>query len=263
MSIIFSGASAIVTGGASGIGQSIVRILAARGVHVIVADINIDAAEAEASVLRAKGHEAVAEYVDVTDASSVERMVAGTEQRWVQVDFLFNNAGIIYIGELLDMGDDAWKRTIDVNLWGVVNGVRAIYPRMAKRGSGCIVNTASISGLAPSPGFTIYSASKHAVVGLSQSLRAEAKKYGVQVNVLCPGFVRTPMVTNANFTGMDGAAAAINVQKRTPFGGPDQVATDLIKGIERDKPVIVTPAIAQGSHVAFALRAVHRRAIRR
>jgi len=107
------------------------------------------------------------------------------------------------------------------------------------------VNTGSIAGLGPAPGFAIYAATKHAVVGLSQSLRAEARQYGVQVNVLCPGFVSTPMVRNASFAGMDGAAAAAAMRKRGAFAEPDQVAADLMKGIERDTPVIVTPASAR------------------
>ncbi|MCX7157418.1 MAG: SDR family NAD(P)-dependent oxidoreductase [Rhodocyclales bacterium] len=245
MAIVFKGAAAIVTGGASGIGQSIVRALAARGARVVVADIDGEGAEAEASALRAKGCEAVAKTVDVTDAGAVERLVAGVEKRWGQLDFLFNNAGVIYVGELLDMDDDAWQRCIDINLWGVINGVRAAYPRMARQGSGCIVNTGSIAGLGPAPGFTIYAATKHAVVGLSQSLRGEARKYGVQVNVLCPGFVSTPMVTNASYARMDGAAAAASMRKRGVFTEPDLVAADLMQGIERDTPVIVTPATAR------------------
>jgi NAD(P)-dependent dehydrogenase (short-subunit alcohol dehydrogenase family) len=245
MGIQFKGASAIVTGGASGIGQSIVRALAARGARVVVADIDAAGAETEASALRAKGCEAVAKTVDVTDAGAVERLVAGVEKRWGRLDFLFNNAGIIYVGELLDMDDDAWQRCIDVNLWGVINGVRAAYPRMAKQGSGCIVNTGSIAGLGPAPGFTIYAATKHAVVGLSQSLRGEARKYGVQVNVLCPGFVSTPMVKNATYANIDGAASAAHLRKRGLFAEPDQVAADLMKGIENDTAVIVTPTTAR------------------
>lgn len=245
MAIVFKEASAIVTGGASGIGQSIARALAARGARVVVADINGPAAEVEAAALRAQGHDAFAETVDVTDATAVERMVANTEARWGRIDFYFNNAGIAYIGELLDMGNDAWQRTIDVNLWGVAHGIRSVYPRMVKQGSGCIVNTASVAGLAPSPGFTIYAATKHAVVGLSRSLRVEAKQYGVQVNVLCPGFIRTPLISNAKYSGMDGVVAANDIQKKAPFAEPDLVATDLMKGIERNKAVIVTPASAR------------------
>ena len=245
MGIVFKGASAIVTGGASGIGQSIVRALAARGARVVVADIDAAGAEAEAAALRAKGCEAVAETVDVTDADAVERLLAGAGQRWGRVDFLFNNAGVIYIGELLDMDDAAWQRCIDINLWGVINGVRAAYPRMVRQGSGCIVNTASIAGLGPSPGFTIYAAAKHAVVGLSRSLRGEARKYGVQVNVLCPGFVDTPMVRNATFANLDGAAAATDLRKHGGFAEPGKVAADLKKGIERNTAVIVTPATAR------------------
>ncbi len=192
MTVQFKGASAIVTGGASGIGRSIVRALVARGARVLIADIDAHGAETEASALRSQGHEVTCEAVNVSDFDAVNRLVGDVESRWGQLDFLFNNAGVVYIGDLLDMPDGAWRRTMDVNLWGVINGVRAAYPRMARRGSGCIVNTASIAGLAPSPGFTIYSTSKHAVVGLSRSLRGEAKKYGVQVNVLCPGVVSTP-----------------------------------------------------------------------
>jgi len=245
MTIVFKGAAAIVTGGASGIGKSIARALAAREARVIIADIDGEGAEAEAAALRAKGCEAAAKTVDVTDAAAVERLVADVEKRWGRLDFLFNNAGIIYVGELLDMDEAAWQRCIDINLWGVINGVRAAYPRMVQQRSGCIVNTASIAGLGPSPGFTIYAAAKHAVVGLSRSLRGEARKYGVQVNVLCPGFVNTPMVRNANYAKMDGAAAAAAIRKRGAFAEPDQVAADLMKGIERDTPVIVTPATAR------------------
>jgi NAD(P)-dependent dehydrogenase (short-subunit alcohol dehydrogenase family) len=196
MTVQFKGASAIVTGGASGIGRSIVHALVTRGAHVVIADIDVGAAESEASLLRSKGYEVTSNLVDVADLDSVIRLVSDVKSRWGHIDFMFNNAGVIYVGELKDMTDEAWKRTIDVNLWGVINGVRAAYPLMVDRGSGCIVNTASIAGLAPSPGFAIYSTSKHAVVGLSQALRAEAKKYGVQVNVLCPGVVNTPMVVS-------------------------------------------------------------------
>ena len=171
--------------------------------------------------------------------------------RWGQVDFLFNNAGVVYIGDLLDMPHEAWKRTMDVNLWGVINGVRAAYPRMVRRGSGCIVNTASIAGLSPSPGFAIYSTSKHAVVGLSQALRGEAKKYGVQVNVLCPGVVSTPMVTNAHFSGIDGSGATAELRDRTPFAEPDRVAADLMNGVTRDKAVIVSPSSARFAMTVF------------
>jgi NAD(P)-dependent dehydrogenase (short-subunit alcohol dehydrogenase family) len=222
MAVQFRGASAIVTGGASGIGRSIVHALVTRGVRVVIADIDANGAEAEASALRAQGHEVTWQAVNVADFDGVNRLVDDVESRWGQVDFLFNNAGVVYIGDLLDMPHEAWKRTMDVNLWGVINGVRAAYPRMVRRGSGCIVNTASIAGLSPSPGFAIYSTSKHAVVGLSQALRGEAKKYGVQVNVLCPGVVSTPMVTNAHFSGIDGSGATAELRDRTPFAEPDR-----------------------------------------
>ncbi len=190
---IFKDKIAIVTGGASGIGAALARDLARHGADVLLADIQIDAALGVAAKITASGGRAAAHYVDVTDSEAVARLVARIAAEKGRLDYMFNNAGIAVIGEFRDLPAADWKRMLDINVSGVFAGTAAAYAVMIRQGSGHIVNTASVAGLVPSPGFAAYSASKHAVVGLSTSLRAEAAGYGVKVSAVCPGFVRTPI----------------------------------------------------------------------
>jgi NAD(P)-dependent dehydrogenase (short-subunit alcohol dehydrogenase family) len=186
----FSGATAIVTGGASGIGRALSEALARRGAPVVVADRNADGAAEVARAIVAAGGSARSEALDVTDAAAVERLVDETAREHGRVDLMFNNAGIAIIGEETDVSLDDWRKVVDVNLWGVVHGIRAAYPRMVRQGSGHIVNTASLAGLSPAPFEISYTATKYAVVGLSRALRAEAAAHGVKVSVVCPGFIQ-------------------------------------------------------------------------
>ena len=167
----YQGAIAVVTGGASGIGLAMCRRLAELGATVVVADINREAGEVAAASL---GGEFL--LVDVADAASVQAMVDEAVKRHGQIDYLFNNAGIAIVGSVRDTPVSDWYRVFDINVRGVVHGIDAVYPLFIKQGFGHIVNTASIAGLIPCPGLVAYSASKHAVVGMSTGLRAEAVK---------------------------------------------------------------------------------------
>lgn len=187
-------AVAIVTGGASGIGRALSEELAARGCSVVIADIDGDDAETLAAALRKAGRQASARQVDVTRYTEVSQLVSETFAAHGRLDYLFNNAGIGSAGEVLDYTLEAWTRVIDVNLNGVVHGVHAAYPAMVRQGYGHIVNTASMAGLVAMPSTVSYSASKHAVVGLSKALRIEAQGLGVRVTALCPGVIRTPLL---------------------------------------------------------------------
>jgi NAD(P)-dependent dehydrogenase (short-subunit alcohol dehydrogenase family) len=189
----------MVTGGASGIGRALSEELARRGASVVLADLQGEEAAAVAASLSASGRNAAAATVDVTDFASVERLVDGVARKYGRLDFVFNNAGIGVGGEVRDHTVDAWNRIIDVNVRGVVHGVQAAYPVMLRQGFGHIVNTASMAGLMPSPLTTSYSATKHAVVGLSKGLRIEAAAFGVRVSVLCPGVIRTPLLSGGRF----------------------------------------------------------------
>jgi NAD(P)-dependent dehydrogenase (short-subunit alcohol dehydrogenase family) len=190
----FTGTVAVVTGGASGIGRALCEALARRGARVVVADRNAAGADEVARASAALGGQARGAAVDVTDADAVEHLIDETVRDDGRIDFLFNNAGIAVFGEELDVSLEDWREVINVNLWGVVHGIRAAYPRMVRQRSGHIVNTASMAGLSPACLELSYTASKYAVVGLSRGLRAEAAAYGVKVSVVCPGFIDTPIL---------------------------------------------------------------------
>ncbi|MEU5862453.1 SDR family oxidoreductase [Nonomuraea sp. NPDC047529] len=235
---------ALVTGGASGIGRAVARELRRRGVAVVIADVDEKAGERAAADL---GLEFA--RLDVTDAEAVTALVTRVRAERGRLDFMFNNAGIAVGGVTRELTLDHWNRTIDVNLRGVVHGVRAAYPVMADQGFGHIVNTASLAGLVPAPLMLPYTASKHAVVGLSLALRAEAAAYGVRVNVVCPGFVDTPLLDHANpglpqnEVAAHARSAAVRAQGR--LYPVDALAADVLRGVARNKALIVAPASAR------------------
>ncbi|MFD1933805.1 MULTISPECIES: SDR family NAD(P)-dependent oxidoreductase [Nonomuraea] len=227
--------TAFVTGGASGIGRALALALSAKGVAVTVADL----VPPEAPSM---------EYaeVDVTSADAVRAAVHQVRQRYGRLDFVFNNAGIAVGGHTEELTLDHWNRTIDVNLRGVVHGVHAAYPIMIEQGFGHIVNTASMAGLVPAPLMLPYTATKHAVVGLSTALRAEAAAHGVRVSVVCPGFTDTPLLDNANpglpytETGARARSAAVRAQGR--LYPVESLAADIMRGVARNQAIIVAPA---------------------
>jgi NAD(P)-dependent dehydrogenase (short-subunit alcohol dehydrogenase family) len=240
---------AIVTGGASGIGAALVRALTGRGATVVVADIDEAgaAASAERAAMAGRGPAAAA-AVDVTDPAAVADLVSRTVAEHGRIDFMFNNAGIAVGGLAEELTLQHWDRVIDVNLRGVVHGVQAVYPVLLRQGRGHIVNTASLAGLIGVPMLAPYSATKHAVVGLSLALRAEAAARGVRVSVACPGFVDTPMLDNAN-PGLPPTAAAADGRAAARMAGrlydPDLLAADVLRGVARNQAVIVAPASAR------------------
>ena len=181
----------IVTGGASGIGKAIAAELVARGSHVVIADLDLAAAQAAARKL---GPRTDAVELDVVDAAAVRAVVDAVVAEHGRLDVMVNNAGIGLGGLLEELDERHWDKAIDVNLRGVVHGVTAAYTVMRRQGSGHILNTASLAGLIPAPSMLPYTTTKHAVVGLSTALRAEAAALGIRVSVLCPGFVDTPLL---------------------------------------------------------------------
>lgn len=191
---------AIVTGGASGIGSALVMDLARRGASdIVLADLQEEPANAVARDVERLGAKVHVDVLDVRDADAVERMAAHAMKRAGRLDYVFNNAGVGVFGEahLLEATD--WDLVLDVNVRGMVNVVRATYPRLLSQGFGHLVNTASLAGLMPTPFLSVYCASKHAVVGLSKTLRIEAARYGVRVSVLCPGVIRTPILRGGTY----------------------------------------------------------------
>lgn len=261
--------TAIVTGGASGIGLALAAELVRRGVHVVLADIAGDKAEEEAGRLEGRGSVVTAE-VDVRDASAVERLVQDTHAERGRLDFLFNNAGIGVGGDTIELDLEHWNRAVDVNLRGVIHGVHAAYPIMIGQGHGHIVNTASLSGLVPAPMITPYAATKHAVVGLSASLRAEAAGYGVRVSVVCPGVIETPILDStgpADLPIVPSAARGGREMLVRLAGRPypaSALADDVLRGVGRNKAVIIAPRRARVIwHVQRLAPSLVRGAVRR
>src|SRR5210317_73915 len=176
----FKGKIAIVTGGASGIGRALCEELGRIGAIVTVADLNLEGAQEVAKSINEDGGQAGAEQLNVAKADEVKRVIEGTYSDHSRIDYIFNFAGILIVGEAFDMDTEDWSRIFDVNLKGVAYGTAIAYPIMVQQGFGHIVNMSSYQGLIPAGAATAYSATKHGVIGLSTSLRSEAVQLGVK-----------------------------------------------------------------------------------
>ena len=242
---------AIITGAASGIGQALASAMVTRGDTVVVADIDGDGAERTAGDLTRRGPGTAAPaVVDVRDAGAVQALVDQARGKYGRLDVMVNNAGIGIGGDISELLLAHWDRLIYVNLRGVVHGVHAAYPVMVEQGSGHIVNTASLAGLLPSPGLTPYAMTKHAVVGLSLSLRLEAAANGVRVTAVCPGVVDTPILDKGGpddlpKPALSGHAREFFRHYQPRFYSPDRLAQDVVRGIDRNAALVVAPASAR------------------
>ena len=243
MALSVSGKIAFVTGGASGIGAALTAKLIDGGAEVWIADRQIGAAHELAQRLDSGGAKAHAIELDVRSYPSFERAVAEAVQQSGRIDYLFNNAGIGVSGEVDSYTLDDWNDVFDVNLRGVVHGIQAVYPIMIRQHSGHIVNTASMAGLVASPGLGSYTATKHAVVGISKALRVEAERHGVQVSVFCPGVIRTPIMTGGKYGRMNISDEEVlkKFSERLRPMAPEVFAERALRAVLRGDAIIVVP----------------------
>jgi 3-oxoacyl-[acyl-carrier protein] reductase len=190
-----SGRTAVVTGGAQGIGEGIVERLALAGAQVAIVDLKFDQARDVADRLGKKGLKAFGGQVDVSDRVSVEKMIRFVLDQAGQIDILVNNAGIAgRAAPIWEQTDQDWQRVIDINLSGVFYCCRAAIPHMLERGYGRIVNIASLAGKEGNPNMTAYSASKAGVIAISKSIAKEVAEYDICVNSVTPTVIRTPIL---------------------------------------------------------------------
>lgn len=244
----FMGKTALVTGGGAGIGRSLCLAFAAEGMRVVIADREADRAEQVAAEVEAAGGTALPQACDVTDRTAVERLKEAVNGTFGAVDILCNNAGVVQEGPLVEAPQEDWDWVFNVNVWGVVNGIRAFVPEMKARGSGHVLNTASLSGLYAMPGSGVYTASKYAVVAISETLRIELRPNGIGVSVLCPGFVHTRIdETTRTRPGIEDLPSP---EGGPPLGWcePEDAASRVIAGIRENRQYIYT-------HAGGALRA--------
>lgn len=236
---------ALVSGGASGIGAAIGRALGRRGAEVVLADRQLELANEVAASICQAGGAARAVELDVRSLDDFRSVARDIVERSGRIDYLFNNAGIGVGGEMDGYAPRDWDDVIDVNLRGVAHGIQAVYPRMIEQRSGHIVNTASIAGLVCTAGEGSYTATKHAVVGLSKALRIEARRHGVRVSALCPGVIRTPILTGGkysrmNYTGLSDEALLAQWERLRPME-PDVFAEQVLDAVAKDEPIIIVP----------------------
>jgi len=241
----FNGKVVAITGAASGIGRETALAFARRGARLAVADIDGQRLQGVRQELEGMGAECITRVVDVSDAQQVEEWCEDVYREMGRVDVLYNNAGIGIAGRLEDVSLEDWEWIVGVNLWGVIHGCHYFYPRMvAQGGGGHIVNTASGAGLAPLPQMTAYCCTKYAVVGFSETLRAEAAQHGIGVSVICPGIVDTPITRSAKLCSPTDSSTTQELQERLVriYGRrgytPDRVAAAVVKAVERNKGVV-------------------------
>jgi len=238
--------TALITGGASGIGRAFAEELAEQGVEVILADRQIELAEEVATAIRQAGGRATASQLDVRDAVQFQQVVDETVGRTGGIDYFFNNAGIGVGGDVASYTLADWDDVFDVNVRGVAYGIQAVYPVMRAQRSGHIINTASMAGLLPTGEAGSYTMSKHAVVGLSKVLRIEAREHGVRVSALCPGVIRTPILMAGKYGRTNLAPdAEPTMMKLWEQLRPMDVrvfARKALRQVARNVPIIIVPS---------------------
>jgi NAD(P)-dependent dehydrogenase (short-subunit alcohol dehydrogenase family) len=253
----FSGKVAFITGGASGIGFAMARRFGERGMKLVLADVEKSALEKAVAELASGGIEVTGVACDVSDPASVTTAADRAEEAYGLVHVLCNNAGVSPTCNLDESTVEDWRWVVGVNLMGVVHGIQTLVPRMKAHGEGGhVVNTASIAGLVALPSLGIYTATKYAVVGISETLRAELAPFGIGVSVLCPSFVKTRLADSERNRpeglGAPGDPNAFIVEALK--GGMDagEVGAAVVAAIERDELYVLTHA---DSKIGFQMRA--------
>jgi len=236
MADVFDEKICIVTGGTSGIGFAVSEALLKRGAVVYVVGIP-DKSVHDAQERLATYKKARYAVVDVTNYDAVRKMVDDAVAEFGRLDYMFNNAGLGATIRFEKVTLEMWKKIIDVNLWGVIYGVHAAFPVMAKQGSGHIVNTSSIAGLIAPPYQAVYCASKFAVTGMTEALRYEHEHLGIAFSTVCPGNVATGI-----FGDLKPPEDAISA---------DEAAEIILEGVEKKEGLIIFPEHLKQTYLAW------------
>ncbi len=259
-----NGRWALVTGAASGIGHETALAFAREGASVVAVDLD-EARLAETSrLVEATGRRCLAAGCDVSDPAAVEALAARIAADIGPLDVVVNNAGVGFFGPFLDTPLSAWHQVVGVNLMGVVHVSRAFLPGMiAAGGARHLVNVASAAGIYPVPNLSAYSASKHAVMGLSDALAMELRDTGVGVTVVCPGIINTPIIRNRNAVAPSVPASALDKlsqQYQARGAHPSLVATQIVRAVKRGEDIVLA---GPSANAVFQVRRLSRRLLRK
>ncbi|MGG0936370.1 SDR family NAD(P)-dependent oxidoreductase [Brevibacillus centrosporus] len=244
----FANKVAIVTGGASGIGETTVQLFAKEGAKVVIADFSLRGQEL-ADKLNADGFDAFFVKTDVTHEEEVKHMVSATVEKYGRVDILFANAGIAKDAPAAKLSMDDWRRTIDINLTGVFLCDKYVIEQMlAQGGGGAIVNCGSIHSHAGKAGVTAYASAKGGVKLLTQTLGIDYAKEGIRVNAVCPGYIDTPLIAGRN-EAMNDHLVSLHPMGR--LGKPEEVAKAVLFLASDDASFITgTSLLVDGGYTA-------------
>lgn len=194
------GRKALITGGGRGLGKATALALAAEGVDIAITGRNEDVLLQTIAELQAFGVKAIYSVFDVTNLEEVKKGISYITEAFGQIDILINNAGTATFGSFLEMDPTRWKEILDVNVMGIYNVTYEVLPKMVERNTGDIINVSSTAGLRGNANTTAYSASKFAVVGLSEALMMEVRKHNIRVSTLTPSTIATDMSLSLNLT---------------------------------------------------------------
>lgn len=233
----------LITGAGSGIGRATALKFGALGAKLILCDRNLNAITETQQQLTNQNSslpsDAILESVDVSDWTAMQRLADRVHQNYGVLDILINNAGVAASGKFLDTPIDDWNWVMGINLMGVVHGCKAFGGKMAERNSGHIINIASAAGYFAAPEMSAYSASKHAVMGLTESLRVEFSEYQVGVSAICPGVINTNIVRDMRTHGAitQSKEKIIHIYRKRNYG-PEKVADAIIDTILHNRAVV-------------------------
>ena len=236
-----SGKVAIITGSSSGVGYEMTQQAMARGMHLVLADINPAPSEQMAAAYRARGGRAIVVEVDLAIAAQRPAVIDRAVEEFGRIDYLFNNAGYAYVTSLANHDMAQAKRLFEVNYWAYVDLAQRAVPIMKQQKSGVIINISSYLGIAPaSPLLGVYAASKHALMGFFQSVDAELEGTGVDIKLVSPAGMKTNIITNA--VGQDAAKVQGGDQDWEP---PAKVVKEIFEQLD-DGELLQFPSVAKG-----------------
>ncbi|MBX3188240.1 MAG: SDR family NAD(P)-dependent oxidoreductase [Labilithrix sp.] len=231
------GKRVVVTGAASGIGRATAEALAKRGARLYLCDL--DEAKLGELAVALGSTAAMHRRVDVSKRDAVAAFAGEVHAHGGPIDVLVNNAGVGLAGNILETSLDDWEWVLSINLWGVIHGCHYFVPKMVEAGRGHVVNVASALGLFATPDVAGYATSKFAVVGLSESMRADLHRHGIRVSTICPGVIDTNIVATTRYK-RDAAATRARVVALYKKRGytADKVAAAIVAAVERERDVV-------------------------
>jgi len=242
--VSFTGRVVVITGAGSGIGRALAIALAGQGALLAVSDIDGAGLDDTANQCLNAGMAARADIVDVTNREAMTAYAADVAAQFGRVNIVFNNAGVVFTGDITKSSYDDIEHVIDVDFWGVVNGTKAFLPYLIESGAGHLINISSAFGLIAAPGYSAYNAAKFAVRGFTEAVQQEMHSAGHPVHVSCvyPGAVQTRILQTGRYAEGENHAAINDVFDKMARTSPAQAAATILRGVRaRKRRILVGP----------------------